>query len=104
MQVYRGKHPGRTDLKLPKDYVQGWKRQRGVWLDGTVTGWKRRTRFWVGLEDADVEALFYALIESCPNERALRVCPRAISRLATRMQEAVEQDLSLIHISEPTRP
>jgi hypothetical protein len=89
MKIYRG---GREiDSKEPGDYIQEWKTGQPIWLNGTIDGHERFAHFGLRIEDPDVIALFYALIEryqeSEEQAKTVAVCAEAITRLATASQQ-----------------
>ena len=98
MKLYRGFHPRKvqTDSKKPDHYISDWMRGDLIWLKGTKSGGSQReTDLFLEIDDSDVIALFYALIEryqeSEEQARTVEVCVEAITRLAAASREiAVE--------------
>jgi hypothetical protein len=66
MRLFRGFRPKQmeTDSKNPDEYIELWRDTRQIWLKGTKTrGARRGTDLFLEIDDADVLALFHALID-----------------------------------------
>jgi hypothetical protein len=64
MRIYRGDDYALTDSVQPGDYLEDWKAGHGISLDGTKDkSGAKQTRLRIEIDDADVLALFYGLVE-----------------------------------------
>jgi hypothetical protein len=65
MKLYRNMNERvLTDFKEPAEYISRWKDSGHIWLSGTKTeGAERETELFLKIEEEDVLALFYALLE-----------------------------------------
>jgi hypothetical protein len=94
MKLYRGFRPQvETDSKRPDAYISDWTNGDQIWLRGTKSRRAQRTTdLFLEIDDDDVRALFYALIErhqtSGDVAETLELCAEAMSRLASCLRSA----------------
>lgn len=89
-----------TDSKKPDEYISAWKRGKPIHLRGSkkpYTQNDRPTDLYLKIEDTDVIALFYALLEryqekgpALASPDIIRICAVANSRVANCLLEVLQ--------------
>lgn len=96
MRIYRGINPEsvETDSKQPDEYISEWKSGHRIWLKGTkLQSAERETDLFLEIDDADVIALFYALLERYQESEdpalVSELCVEVLSRLNVCLKSTV---------------
>ena len=91
MDIFRGPQTGRswkrTDSKKPRSYIKHWKPGDKISFNGTIDGALRFTELGIQIEEADVIALFNALVKNYRREQ---------SRLGQELTQTRKQGAELL--------